>query len=170
MAAACRIMKLRIFRLIGQSSRVAEAMAESNLPQPPRSRAWLRHADQAAIALIGAFALVMIGGYWISQAVVRQRMIDIDRADPQSAAFRVDLNSAGWPELAQLPGIGETLARRIIDWRTTHGPFRSLDQLRQISGFGPKRIEAIREYLISPEETESASGRASHDLAQPTKS
>jgi len=145
-------------------------MADSKLPQPPSSRAWLRHADQAAIALVGAFALVMIGGYWISQAVVRQRMIDIDRADPQSASYRVDLNSAGWPELAQLPGIGETLARRIIDWRTAHGPFRSLDQLRRVSGFGLKRIEAIREYLIPPEETQSASGGIPSDLAQPGKS
>jgi competence protein ComEA len=144
-------------------------MSDPKPPQPPRGRFWPRHADQAVIAAIGAAALVMIGGYWLSQVVIRHRAIDIEGADPLFAAYRVDLNSADWPEFAQLPGIGETLARRIVEWRKAHGAFHSVDQLRQVSGIGAKRLDDIRPFLLLPEETESAGGQATKG-AKPAKS
>jgi len=48
----------------------------------------------------------------------------------------VDLNSATVDQLDALPGIGPVLAQHIIDWRTAHGGFRSVDQLRDVSGIG----------------------------------
>jgi competence protein ComEA len=116
-----------------------------NDSRPPRLL--LRRADQAGIAALVLFALVMIGGYWFTQAVLRRRVIDIEGADPRTAAFQVDINSADWPELAQIPGLGETLARRIVQWRAAHGPFKEVAELRGISGIGPKKFEAIRPYL-----------------------
>ena len=48
----------------------------------------------------------------------------------------VDLNSATAEQLDALPGIGPVLAQHILDWRTAHGGFRSVDQLNDVSGIG----------------------------------
>jgi competence protein ComEA len=115
-------------------------------PNPPQ-KSPLRRADQIAVALLSLFALATIAGYWFSQAKLRGRLIDIERPDRPAASFRIDINSADWPELIQLPGLGETLARRIVAWRKAHGRLTSIDQLRQVSGVGPKRLESWRAYL-----------------------
>jgi competence protein ComEA len=49
----------------------------------------------------------------------------------------LDLNAATAAELDALPGIGPVLAQRIVDHRTAHGPFTSVDQLDDVSGIGP---------------------------------
>ena len=49
----------------------------------------------------------------------------------------LDLNSATAADLDALPGIGPVLAQRIVDHRTEHGPFTSVDQLDDVSGIGP---------------------------------
>ena len=59
------------------------------------------------------------------------------------AAEPVDLNTADLAALTSLPGIGETLAQRILDYREAHGPFRSAEELLEVSGIGEKRLEAI---------------------------
>jgi len=59
-------------------------------------------------------------------------------------AQKVPLNSADLEQLQQLPGVGETLAKRIITWRQINGPFRSFDELDDIPGIGPATIDEIR--------------------------
>jgi competence protein ComEA len=49
----------------------------------------------------------------------------------------LDLNTATVADLDALPGIGPVLAQRIVDHRTAHGPFTSVDQLDDVSGIGP---------------------------------
>jgi len=50
-------------------------------------------------------------------------------------------------QLEELDGIGPTLAERIIEYRESHGGFRSLDELRDVDGIGEKRFESLREGL-----------------------
>ena len=52
----------------------------------------------------------------------------------------VHLNTAGVEDLEELPGIGPALAQRVVDYRTQHGGFHSVDELRQVSGFGGQRF------------------------------
>ncbi len=114
----------------------------------PAGREWLiRRMDQAGVALCVLAAIVGTAGWWVSQGGPRGRLIELDRSRPQTAAFRVDINRAEWPELAQLPGVGETLARRIIDSRQDEGPYIDHDDLRRVRGIGPKTVERLREYL-----------------------
>jgi competence ComEA-like helix-hairpin-helix protein len=55
----------------------------------------------------------------------------------------------------QLPGVGEALARRIVDYRLEHGPFRAVDELRQVSGIGPVTLERLRPLVdVEPPNTE----------------
>ncbi len=63
-------------------------------------------------------------------------------ADPATAVL--DLNSATADQLEQLPGVGEVLATRITEFRDTHGGFSSVEQLREVSGIGPRKFDEIK--------------------------
>ncbi|MCK9895571.1 ComEA family DNA-binding protein [Frankia sp. AgB32] len=52
----------------------------------------------------------------------------------------VDLNNASVEQLDGLPGVGPVLAQRIVEWRAAHGPFRSPDQLGEVTGVGDRRL------------------------------
>jgi competence protein ComEA len=56
----------------------------------------------------------------------------------------VDLNSATLAALDTLPGVGPVLAQRILDWRTQHGRFSTVDELGEVSGIGDKLLEQLR--------------------------
>ncbi len=59
----------------------------------------------------------------------------------------VNVNTATAAELEALPGIGEVLAQRIIDHRTEHGPFASVEDLLDVSGIGEAILEDIRDLV-----------------------
>jgi competence protein ComEA len=53
------------------------------------------------------------------------------------------LNSATLEQLETLPGIGPSLGQRIIDWRTAHGRFNTVAELREVSGIGDARYAVL---------------------------
>ncbi|MBN2477603.1 MAG: helix-hairpin-helix domain-containing protein [Pirellulales bacterium] len=108
----------------------------------------LRRADQAAVAVLVLLGMVSTVAWWGSQGGFQGRMIEVQRAAPRVATFQVDLNQAAWPELVQLPGIGPTLARRIVESRKRDGPFLDHEDLERVRGIGPKTVESIRPYLL----------------------
>lgn len=59
----------------------------------------------------------------------------------------MNVNTATATELEELPGIGEVLAQRIVDYRTDNGPFASVDQLLDVSGIGDSILESLRELV-----------------------
>ena len=61
-----------------------------------------------------------------------------------AASAPIDLNTATVQQLDALPGVGPVLAQRIVDWRTQHGRFESVDQLQEVSGIGPSRLADLR--------------------------
>lgn len=68
--------------------------------------------------------------------------------DSQKASTgKVNINTASAAELAVLPGLGEVIAQRIVDYRTEHGNFESVASLIYVEGIGQKRLEAILEYI-----------------------
>lgn len=111
-------------------------------------RPWIKPRDQASLLAVVASLLVMMASYWVYKGGHEGRLIDIDRADPLQASYLVDINEADWPELLQLPGLGETMARRIISDRLQHGPFRSVEQLDRVNGIGPRTMERLRPFLM----------------------
>lgn len=71
------------------------------------------------------------------------------RPDPSP----LNLNTASAEELASLPGIGETLARRIVDYRAANGAFETVEELMEVSGIGQAKLTAL-EGLVTVEESE----------------
>ena len=65
--------------------------------------------------------------------------------------FPLDLNSARMEDLMELPGIGEKLAQRLVDYRRSHGGFRSVEELRKVRGIGEKRMERLRPLVVAGE-------------------
>ena len=72
-------------------------------------------------------------------------------APPASTApmttARIDVNQATAAELESLPGIGPTLAQNIVDHRLAHGFFLEVEDLLEVSGIGPAKLEQIRDLI-----------------------
>ncbi|MGH7138300.1 MAG: ComEA family DNA-binding protein [Pirellulales bacterium] len=135
----------------------------TNRPIQHETPPWLlKRADQATVGALVLAALVSLTAWWYYQGGADGRLIEIDRAPKRSAQFLVDLNQADWPELAQLPGIGQTLAQRIVAAREERGPFLDHADLRRVRGIGPKTLEKIRPYLrpIPPAANVAGDGRS----------
>ena len=64
-----------------------------------------------------------------------------------SAPAIVDLNTATLEQLETLPGVGPVLGQRILDWRTQHGSFASVDQLNDVSGVGEVTFAELRDLV-----------------------
>lgn len=60
---------------------------------------------------------------------------------------KLDLNHASFKDLLRLPGIGPTLALRILNYREEHGRFSSIEELLKVKGIGPALLERLREHL-----------------------
>jgi len=61
----------------------------------------------------------------------------------------VNLNTATAAELDTLPGVGPATSAAIIDYRTQHGPFRSVDDLAKVRGIGKAKLEQLRPLVIT---------------------
>lgn len=75
---------------------------------------------------------------------------DVDFSDSQSTAEgngKVNINTCTKDELLSLPGIGEVLADRIIDYRE-QTPFKNIEDIMNVSGIGEKKFESIKEMII----------------------
>ena len=68
-------------------------------------------------------------------------------ASSTSKAPTVDLNSATAEQLEELPGIGPALAKTIVDHRTRHGRFRAVDDLLDVRGIGPAKLDGLRDLV-----------------------
>ncbi|MEP6814594.1 MAG: helix-hairpin-helix domain-containing protein [Marmoricola sp.] len=66
---------------------------------------------------------------------------------PGPAGGLVNLNAAGLSELDTLPGVGPVTAQKILDWRTSHGAFSSVDELLEVDGIGQKTLADIAPHV-----------------------
>ena len=70
-------------------------------------------------------------------------------AAPTTVAGPVDVNAASAEQLDTLPGVGPSTAAAIIAYRDEHGPFATVDDLGEVRGIGPSKLDAIRELVTT---------------------
>jgi competence protein ComEA len=119
-------------------------------------RFFLKRGDQLTAAMLTAFALAALAIYWWRQGGLQGRLVEVEQLKPRPVEFRVNPNTADWPEIAQIPEIGETLAKRIIEYRTAHGPYANVDSLLAVPGIGPRTLELMRPHVDLPANTPAA--------------
>lgn len=71
----------------------------------------------------------------------------IPREGEEQSVQKIDINRAEPWLLEALPGIGEVLAQRIVDYRSENGPFRIIEDLLKVSGIGEATFEKIKDYI-----------------------
>jgi competence protein ComEA len=70
-------------------------------------------------------------------------------AGPETAGGKVNINTADAAALESLPGIGPSLAQRILDYRQAHGPFAQIEGIQDVSGIGPATFAKIRDLITT---------------------
>ena len=68
---------------------------------------------------------------------------------PIPAPGKININTASVAQLMELPGIGEVYAKRIVEYRTLHGPFKTISEITKVEGIGTKRFEAIMDLITT---------------------
>ncbi|MDQ1547597.1 MAG: competence protein ComEA [Actinomycetota bacterium] len=111
-------------------SRVVDAVAAAG--------GFTTSADQAQLNL----AQVIEDGQQI--VVLAQGAVPATSAGQAGAGATVNINTADTTALETLDGIGPSLAQRILDYRTAHGGFRTVNDLQNVPGIGPKKFAAIK--------------------------
>ena len=81
-----------------------------------------------------------------------QETLPLETETSSGSAFAiflpVPINKAGKDALTTLPGIGDLLAQRIIDYREIHGDFTAVEDLLNVEGIGRKRLEQIQDWIV----------------------
>ncbi|MEF3245536.1 MAG: ComEA family DNA-binding protein [Caldisericaceae bacterium] len=91
------------------------------------------------------------------QIIVPTKSLDINdltseiaiASSTKSATGKININTASKTELMELPGIGETKAQAIIDFRTKNGPFKNPHDIVNVSGIGEKTYENIKDLITT---------------------
>lgn len=113
------------------------------MPQP-----FLRPKEQSTIAAAMAVLLAVGLVWWVVAGGMSGRLVNVERQPTLEYQFLVDVNTATWPELAQLPEVGEILARRIVEVRETRGPFRTQKDLLEVGGIGRLKLARMAPHLL----------------------
>ncbi|HOA73317.1 MAG TPA: helix-hairpin-helix domain-containing protein [Phycisphaerae bacterium] len=136
--------------------------------EPPAITPWASRAPRglwlSCYVLLGGVLVYALIARWCLPLVISEPigtehvpgdLVVAGQQEPGAAADdeRIDPNMADWPELMRLPGIGEVMAKRIVEYRREHASgsdqpvFRVPEDLARVRGIGPKTVENLKAHL-----------------------
>jgi competence protein ComEA len=80
-------------------------------------------------------------------------------AGKPAPAGKVNINTATAQQLTVLPGVGEKLATRIVDYRQKSGGFKNVSEMMNVQGIGEKNLAKIQAYLTTGDGSKAASSK-----------
>ena len=104
-----------------------------------------------AVVTIGAFTLASLPA--LAQAPQQVEQQASAKKAPRAVkaklaqGAKVNINTASADELTKLPRVGPKMAQKIVEYRTAHKSFKTVDELRNVKGIGPKVLDGMRPYL-----------------------
>ncbi len=99
--------------------------------------------------VIAVMSAVFCGGFFMGRRTAPEAPVMFASpasGEPSDSAL-ININEASQAELALLPGIGESLAGRIIEYRTEHGDFARVEDIMKVSGIGEKIFSGLQDYI-----------------------
>ncbi len=128
------------------------------IPILPGARSEDTHATERLLALLVLSGLIAILSWYGCRGQGHQ-VVDVDDVSSHVVPYRVQFSTATWQDLAQIPGIGEVLARRIVDARNRGCQLETLDDLRAVHGIGPQKLIELGNYIEFSPTSRAASDR-----------
>lgn len=108
---------------------------------------FLRRSDQVVVATLVVLVLCFMVFYQLKVSGWGREPIEIRHFGERIWDSRVNINSADWLELVQLPQVGPVTAKRIVADRIKKGPFTTIEDLQRVRGIGPKTVIRLRELV-----------------------
>lgn len=103
---------------------------------------------KAARALIVAATLAVLPSC-VKPTRIRNTSDETSSTAPASIIRRININTASVDELEKLPGIGKTLAARIVEHRENYGPFRKPEHLMVVPGISDRKFRSMRDLIVA---------------------
>ncbi len=109
---------------------------------------------RSILLMLCALSLALLLGVFIGRNRTSQYALIPSNSDFEENSttgaygdYRLDINTATKVQLMELPGIGETIAERILNFRDQNGMFSSTDELLNVAGIGEKKLQEIEPYI-----------------------
>ena len=87
--------------------------------------------------------VIVIGSVWQSRFCFSVEQVE----------GKVNINTATEAQIALLPGLGPKLATEVVNYRTNNGGFKTIEDIKKVSGVGDKKFEKIKDYVVLEGET-----------------
>jgi len=79
--------------------------------------------------------------------VIYSKDSDIETTSSESSSGKININRADSAKLQEIPGVGPATAQKIIEYREQNGKFKSIEDIKNVSGIGSKTFESLKEYI-----------------------
>jgi len=115
---------------------------------PARKQVLIARGEQAVLVVVALVVVAAVAYRAVSYLRLGQEPLEVVPASPPT--YRVNVNTADWVTLALVPGLGESLAKRIVALREDRGGgFDTLEDLVAVRGIAEKKLGNLRPFLFA---------------------